>query len=78
MVRKRGSIDLEKCHSIITNFYSTSYKNIFIMKTVHKNRERDYQLACDSKKEMEEWVHNLCYVVGLNRTGGLVCLMNVM
>lgn len=68
MVRKRGSIDLEKCHSIITNFHSSCYKNIFIMKTVHKNRERDYQLACDSKKEMEDWVHNLCYVVGLNKT----------
>ncbi|ESO07206.1 hypothetical protein HELRODRAFT_191091 [Helobdella robusta] len=67
MTNKKGSIDLEKCHTIFVNFNSETYKHIFVMKTVCKDKERDYYLSSESQEQLDEWVKLLCDVVGLNR-----------
>ncbi|ESN92953.1 hypothetical protein HELRODRAFT_189632 [Helobdella robusta] len=62
---KVGIINLEDCDEVLSNLDSDTYKNVFSLHTKHKGKERTYYLVADTEEEMNNWVDQLCRVLGL-------------
>ncbi|KAL5111867.1 hypothetical protein TcWFU_003927 [Taenia crassiceps] len=55
----RGGVDLNSCDCIYEQKACNRWPNVFVVKTTHRGKRRDYLFSANSLEEMNDWISQL-------------------
>lgn len=54
-----GGVDLNSCDCIYEQKACNRWPNVFVVKTTHRGKRRDYLFSANSLEEMNDWISQL-------------------